>query len=138
MTGRIDRREGGLAGITVEHGKPPAVLVVEDEPLIRMDAVDMIEDAGFRTYEAASADEAIALMQRHADIGVLFTDIDMPGTMDGLKLARYVRDRWPPVVILVTSGAVGIDEVSMPEGSTFFPKPYSATHIVKRLNGIAV
>lgn len=127
-----------MAVITVEPSKLPAVLIVEDEPLIRMDAIDMIEDAGFKTYEAGSADEAIALMQRHEDIGVLFTDVDMPGTMDGLCLAKFVRDRWPPVVILIVSGAVGIDEVSMPEGSCFLPKPYSTVHVLKKLHRISV
>ena len=73
--------------MAIEDKSKPAVLIVEDEPLIRMEAVDMITDAGFKTYEAASADKAIAMMELHDDIGILFTDIDMPGTMDGLKLA---------------------------------------------------
>jgi CheY-like chemotaxis protein len=115
----------------------PAVLVVEDEVLVRMDAADMIRDAGFRTDEASSADEAILLMDQHADIGILFTDIDMPGSMDGLKLAAYVRDRWPPVVIIVVSGAVGIDAATLPEGSMFFPKPYPTSRISQTLRQIS-
>ena len=115
----------------------PAVLIVEDEALVRMDAADMIRDAGFRTYEASSADEAILLMDQHAHIGILFTDIDMPGSMDGLKLAAYVRDRWPPVVIIVASGAVGIDATTLPEGSMFFPKPYPTSLISQSLRQIA-
>lgn len=111
----------------------PAVLVVEDEPLIRLDAVDLIEEAGFKTYGAASADEAIALMERHKDIGILFTDVDMPGSMDGLKLAKYVRDRWPPVHIIVASGIVDVDSLDFPQGCLFFPKPYPADQITAEL-----
>lgn len=124
--------------MTVIADKLSAVLVVEDEPLIRMDAVDMIEDAGFKTYEASCADEAVAMMERHEDIGALFTDIDMPGTMDGLKLAEYVRNRWPPVMIVIASGAVGMDQASLPGGSSFLPKPYSTAHVLKALSGVSV
>jgi CheY-like chemotaxis protein len=81
-----------------------AVLIVEDEPLIRLGAVYQIEDAGFEVYEADSADAAIALLEVHKEICLIFTDVDMPGSMDGLKLAHYVRGRWPPVKIIVTSG----------------------------------
>ncbi len=115
----------------------PAVLVVEDEPLIRMDAVDMISEAGFTTYEASSADQAILLMEQHDNIGILFTDIDMPGSMDGLKLAAYVRDRWPPVVIIVASGNTGNYETMLPTGSSFFPKPYPVDLIAQSLRHIA-
>ena len=115
----------------------PAVLVVEDEPLIRMEAVDMIEDAGFKVYEAGSSDVAIELMEKHDDIGILFTDIDMPGSMDGLKLATYVKDRWPPVAIIIASGKVDFTVMKVPKGSTFFPKPYPTDKIVKALGDIA-
>ena len=122
--------------MSVEPSKLPAVLVVEDEPLIRMDAVDMIEHAGFKTYAAGSADKAIVLMNSHDDIGVLFTDIDMPGTMDGLELAEVVRGRWPGVMILIASGAYGMEEASLPDGSWFLPKPYSSVHVMQKLEGI--
>lgn len=115
----------------------PAVLVVEDEPLIRMEAVDMIEDAGFKVYAAADADAAIRLMEEHDDIGILFTDIDMPGSMDGMKLAAYVRDRWPPVAIVIASGNVDFTAMQLPEGSTFFPKPYPTDRVAKSLGDIA-
>ncbi len=121
----------------IDSNTRPAVLIVEDEPLIRMDAVDMIREAGFRTYEAASADQAIALMDKHLDIGILFTDIDMPGTMDGVKLAAYVRDRRPPVVIIIASGAVGLDRATFPDGASFFPKPYTARQITASLHEIS-
>ncbi len=80
------------------------VLIVEDEFLLRMDAVDMIAAAGFEVIEAANADDAIEILEARRDITVVFTDIQMPGSMDGLKLARAVRGRWPPIKIIATSG----------------------------------
>ena len=74
-----------------------AILIVEDEPLIRMGVVSQLEDAGFLIYEAGNADEAICRLEEHAEIRLVFTDINMPGSMDGLKLAHYARGRWPPV-----------------------------------------
>lgn len=114
-----------------------AVLVVEDEPLLRFDAVDLIEEAGFNVYSAANADQAILLLERHPDIRVLFTDIDMPGSMDGLKLAHAVRKRWPPVTIIVTSGHMDVKAEQMPENGLFFSKPYPPTKVVTALNRIA-
>ena len=78
------------------------ILVVEDDFLLRMDAVQMIEEAGFDVLEAANADEAIAILETRSDINVIFTDINMPGSMDGLKLAHAVRGRWPPIKIIAT------------------------------------
>jgi two-component system, response regulator PdtaR len=77
--------------------KIPAVLIVEDEPLVRLGAVQTIEDAGFEVIEAANADEAIEILEKRSDIRVVFTDVHMPGSMDGLKLAHAVRNRWPPI-----------------------------------------
>jgi two-component system, response regulator PdtaR len=105
------------------HGLP-AILVVDDEVLVRLDLVDTIQDAGFPTFEAGGADEAIRLMEKHPEIAVLFTDIDMPGTMDGLKLSHYVRHRWPPVRIVITSGHVFTTPEEMPDQSTFIAKPH--------------
>ena len=121
----------------MHNNKLPAVLIVEDEPLIRMDAVDMVKDAGFETHEASTADQAILLLDEHADIGILFTDIEMPGTMNGLKLAAYVRDRWPHVMIILASGAIGLDKTGFPEGALFFSKPYSASQITASLNDMS-
>jgi two-component system, response regulator PdtaR len=101
-----------------------AVLVVEDEALIRMDIVDQLEGEGFIVYEAANADQAIAILADQPTISILFTDIDMPGSMDGLKLAAAVRNRWPPVKIIVTSGHRIVEITDLPEGSVFFSKPY--------------
>lgn len=110
-----------------------AVLVVEDEPLILLDIVDQLQAEGFQTYEATNADAAIALLEAHADIRLIFTDIDMPGSMDGLKLAAAVRDRWPPVKIIVTSGRHVVSEADMPEGTVFFTKPYDHATIAQSM-----
>jgi CheY-like chemotaxis protein len=100
------------------------VLVVENEALIRMDIVDQLEDEGFFVFEAANADQAISILAAQSSIRILFTDIDMPGSMDGLKLAAAVRDRWPPVKIIVTSGHRMVEITDLPDGSVFFSKPY--------------
>src|SRR6478735_5148045 len=104
--------------------KGPVVLIVEDEFLLRMDAVDMIAAAGFEAVEAANADQAIKILEARRDITVVFTDIQMPGSMDGLKLARAVRGRWPPIKIVATSGLVDVGEKDLPEGGRFLAKPY--------------
>ncbi|MBB3953013.1 response regulator [Aureimonas jatrophae] len=114
-----------------------AVLIVEDDALVRAEAVDLCEEAGFTAYEAKNADQAIRMLERHSEIRVLFTDVEMPGTMDGLKLARAVRDRWPPVAIIVTSGRMKVETTDMPENGLFFAKPYPPRGIIKALNDIA-
>jgi two-component system, response regulator PdtaR len=113
--------------------KCPVVLVVEDEFLIRMDAVHMIRTAGYEVVEAENADEAVAILERRLDIKVVFTDVQMPGSMDGLKLATAIRGRWPPIKIVATSGLIKISEDDLPAGSRFLPKPYSASQIVTAL-----
>ena len=92
-----------------EHiGRKPVVLVVDDEVLVRTVAVDMVEQAGFEVIEASNADEAIRILESRQDIRAVFTDIQMPGSMDGLRLAQSVRDRWPPVALIVTSGLANL------------------------------
>lgn len=113
--------------------KRHVVLIVEDEFLIRMDAVDMIRAAGFEVVEAADADEAILILEDRLDITVVFTDIHMPGSMDGLKLAAAIRGRWPPIKIVATSGRAKVTGDDLPAGSRFLPKPYSAREIVGTL-----
>ena len=105
-------------------GDQISVLVVEDEALIRIDIVDYLEREGFEVYEAAHSAAAIKILESNPSISVIFTDIDMPGSMDGLKLAAAVRDRWPPVKIVVTSGHKTAEVTDMPDGSLFFSKPY--------------
>jgi CheY-like chemotaxis protein len=111
----------------------PVVLIVEDEFLQRMNAAEMIGDAGFNVVEAGNADEAIAILEGRPDIRVVFTDIQMPGSMDGLKLAQFVRGRWPPIKIVATSGFVNVGKGDLPEGSRFLPKPYRPEQIVAAL-----
>ena len=111
------------------------VLIVEDEALVRMTAVDMIEEAGFEILEAANADEAILLLEARRDITVVFTDIEMPGSMDGLRLAQAVRGRWPPIKIIATSGHYVVREGDLPSGGLFLRKPYSPNPDFQRLTG---
>src|SRR3954462_13262842 len=111
----------------------PLVLVVEDEYLIRTHAAEVIRDAGFEVIEASNADEAIMILETRRDIRVVFTDIRMPGSMDGLKLAHAVRDRWPPVHIVATSGQYTFQEGDLPTGAVFFPKPYSPGKVADTL-----
>lgn len=111
-----------------------AVLVVEDEALILLDMAFQLEADGFKIYAAGNADAAMALLQEHADIGLVFTDMDMPGSMDGLKLAAAVRDRWPPVKIILTSGRHVVDLADVPNGSAFFRKPYDHAVIARSIH----
>ena len=105
--------------------KRSVVLIVEDEFLLRMDAVEMIAGAGFEVVEAANADQAIEILESRRDITVVFTDIQMPGSMDGLKLARAIRGRWPPIKIIATSGHTSLGQPDLPDGGRFLSKPYS-------------
>lgn len=107
-----------------------AVLIVEDEALIRISAVELVEEAGYEALEASNADEAIRILEARADIRLIFTDVDMPGSMDGLKLAHFVRDRWPPIRMVVASGLQIVAESQLPAGSRFFRKPYQPGSIL--------
>lgn len=107
-----------------------AVLVVEDEVLVRLAIVISLEDEGFTVFEASDADAAIEILNVHAEIRLMFTDIDMPGSMDGLKLAAAVRDRWPPVKIIVTSGHHDLSDEVLPVEGRFFSKPYDHSRVV--------
>jgi CheY-like chemotaxis protein len=109
--------------------KGPAVLIVEDQALVRAGAVDLVEDAGFEAIEAANADEAIRILESRSDIRVVFTDIDMPGSMDGLKLAHAVRNRWPPIKLVVTSGQSLRTDKDLPKGGRFVGKPYGPSQV---------
>jgi CheY-like chemotaxis protein len=109
------------------------MLIVEDEYLVRMNAAAMMEDAGFHVLEAGNADEAIRLLENHPDISIVFTDIEMPGSMNGLKLAHAVTGRWPPIRIITTSGRFNVRDGDLPSGGRFLPKPYSAGQILGAL-----
>lgn len=109
------------------------VLIVEDEALIRMSAVDMIEQTGRGIVEAVNADEAIDILTSRKDIGFLFTDVEMPGSMDGLELAQAVHDRWPGIAIVVTSGRRRPNAGDLPVGSRFIAKPYEALTVARTI-----
>ena len=109
------------------------ILVVEDEPLIRLGLVSVIEEAGFVVLEAPNADAAIRLLEADSTIRMVVTDVDMPGSMDGIKLARYVRNKWPPIKLVVISGKVGVKPGELPEGARFMGKPYQETALVRML-----
>ena len=113
-----------------------AVLVVEDEPITRMDVVGQLEEGGFKVFEAPDADRAIKILEANPAIRVLFTDIDMPGSMDGLKLAAAVRDRWPPIKIVVASGLRKINMDALPDDSRFFSKPYNVNEIAATMRSM--
>jgi two-component sensor histidine kinase/CheY-like chemotaxis protein len=110
-----------------------AVLVVEDEMMLRMRAVDMVEDAGFTPVEAVNADDALAILESRSDIELLFTDIQMPGTMDGLKLAYAVHERWPLIKIILVSGQLKLTDGDKPADSRFFGKPLDVKQMIVEL-----
>ena len=114
----------------------PVILIVEDEFLIRMHAAEMIKRAGYDVVEAINADEAILILETRRDIRVVFTDVRMPGSMDGLKLAHAVRHRWPPVHIVATSAYHAKLKDELPAGSVFLPKPYNEREIVGTLHAL--
>lgn len=116
-----------------ESDTPPVVLVVEDEMVLRMRAVDVVEDAGFVPVEAVSADEAIQILEARDDISLLFTDIQMPGSMDGLKLAHAAHSRWPHIKIILVSGQIAVTEDNKPADSRFFRKPFELENMVSEL-----
>src|SRR4051812_23149621 len=116
-----------------QAGSPPVVLVVEDEIVLRMKAVDIVEDAGFTPVEAANADQAIAILESRSDISLLFTDIHMPGTMDGLKLAHAVHGRWPHIKIILVSGQAAVTDADKPSDSRFFGKPVTMEKMIAEL-----
>jgi two-component sensor histidine kinase/CheY-like chemotaxis protein len=114
----------------------PNVLVVEDEMILRMRAVDIVEDAGFRPIEAVNADEAMSILESRSDISLLFTDIQMPGSIDGLKLAHAVHERWPSIKIILVSGQVKPSDAERPENSRFFGKPLGVEQMIAELQAM--
>lgn len=113
-----------------------AALVVEDDALVRFDLAQMLEAEGYKTFEAADATEAITVLEANSEIRVVFTDIQMPGTMDGLALSHYVRKRWPPTIIVVSSGRCRPSTDEMASGALFVPKPYAPEVLGKLLGDI--
>ncbi len=121
--------------MSTEAGKP-AVLIVDDEAIIRMYAAVLVEDAGYVAIEAATADEALAILSARDDIRVLFTDVEMPGSLNGLELVEVVREKWPPIELIVASGHVQVDPQRLPERARFFRKPYTENEVIKALKAL--
>jgi CheY-like chemotaxis protein len=118
----------------LEYPAPPVVLVVDDEPLLRMTAADELEEAGFRVLEATNADEALRVLEARSDeVQVLFTDVNMPGSMDGMALAELVYQRWPRVLLLISSGYARPRPEEIPDHGHFMPKPYCSAMLVRHI-----
>lgn len=115
--------------MTDRKSVPHAILIVEDDPLLQLLTVDIVEASGFIAVQAANADEAVAILEARSDIALLLTD--MPGSMDGLKLAHAVRDRWPPIKIIIVSSR--IPESELPTDSRFFRKPYLGDTLIAEM-----
>jgi CheY-like chemotaxis protein len=115
---------------------PAVVLVVEDELLLRMRAVDMVEDAGYTPVEAVDADQALAILESRTDIALLFTDIQMPGSRDGLALAHSVHERWPPIKIILVSGQLREASLDIPADSRFYGKPLAAKDMIAQMRNL--
>lgn len=109
------------------------ILIVEDEPLVRMIGADLLEEAGFDVLEACNADEALRVLDSRSDVKVVFTDIEMPGSLDGLALARRIRDRWPSIGVVLTSGRCGYRQGAAENDNQIMPKPYSGAALVQRV-----
>jgi DNA-binding NtrC family response regulator len=118
----------------LNHSRLPSiVLIVEDEMLLRMRVVDMVEDAGYVPVEAVDADEAMVILRSRSDIVLMLTDVQMPGSMNGLQLAHAVRENWPPIKIILASGQLKLSGNDIPPGSRFFGKPLQSTEIIAEM-----
>ncbi|MBN9304596.1 MAG: hypothetical protein BGO82_12195 [Devosia sp. 67-54] len=113
------------------------VLIVEDEPLIRLGLATAVEEAGYEVVEAGNATEAIRRLEADPQIRLLLTDVDMPGGMDGIALAHHVRDRWPPVRLIVISGKIGVRPGQLPSGARFVSKPYQEPALLAMVAAMA-
>jgi CheY-like chemotaxis protein len=113
------------------------VLVVEDEALLRMNTVDVVEEAGFEVIEAANAKQAMQALEDRSDIQIILSDIDMPPGMDGMELVALVRDRWPPIEIILVSGQIASADVRLPQRGMFFSKPYRSQELVAAITRMA-
>jgi CheY-like chemotaxis protein len=124
------------ASVSYAPAQPPSqstVLVVEDDEVLRLCAEEVVADAGFSPVEAANADEAFAILENRSDIALLFTDTQMPGSMDGLDLTRIVRDRWPAIKIILVSGRAELSERERPINSRFYQKPFAMKQMIEGL-----
>ena len=114
------------------------VLVVEDDPLVRMLGIDILEDAGFEVFEATNADEALALLCESGEVHLLFSDVNMPGSMNGLELAQVVHERWPAIHLLLTSGHHRPLDGELPGMGIFVRKPWTSEALLTRIHRLNV
>ncbi|WP_395664402.1 response regulator [Methylocella sp.] len=114
-----------------EPARPPLILVVEDEAIVRMFGADLLEAAGFAVIEAADADEALTVLRRRDDVSAVFSDVDMPGRLDGAELAGLIREKWPEIAVVLTSGRGGGGLRGA--GAAFVPKPYEADTLLREI-----
>jgi len=112
---------------------PAVVLIVEDEMILRMRAVDMVEDAGYTPLEALDAAEAVAILESRSDVALMCTDIQMPGPVDGVGLAHAVHERWPTIRIIVVSGQLMLQNLDLPPLSRFLGKPLDAADVIAEI-----
>ncbi|UIY43540.1 response regulator [Methylobacterium sp. NMS14P] len=122
--------------MTTETRSPrPLAVVADDNAMIRLNAADILEDAGYTPIEAYHGDHALSMLkQHHPNVQVLFTDVQMPGgRRDGFALAREVAVCWPHIAIVVASGEMHPQPGDLPEGATFIPKPFSAEVVREHL-----
>jgi two-component system, response regulator PdtaR len=113
------------------------VLVVDDYPLVRMYGVEMVAEAGFPTIEASNGDEALRILESRSDVGVLFTDVEMPPTkMTGVHLAEIVNERWPDIRLVVTSGRANLKDDNLPDDGRFIEKPYTPEDVSEVLQAV--
>jgi DNA-binding NtrC family response regulator len=130
-------RQGELRMADLRGSPKVAVLIVEDEPLLRMVAAALIEEAGFEPLEARNANHALSILEARPDIRIVFTDINLPGSIDGLKFAEAIGGRWPSIKIILTSGYYYIPDRDLPPRSVFIRKPYNFDEVVSNLQRIA-
>ena len=120
--------------MVLDHsGIPAVVLIVEDDMMLRIRAVDMVEDAGYTPLEALDAAEAVAILESRSDVSLMCTDIQMPGQMDGLGLAHAVHERWPKIRIIVVSGKLKLKDLDLPLDSRFLGKPLDAGEVIAEM-----
>jgi CheY-like chemotaxis protein len=130
----LERKAGSVNFLAMAASTIPYALVVDDDAMILMHACDILEGAGFRFYEAGSGDEALELLEQLAgNVTLLFSDVEMPGRIDGFALARYAAEHWPWIEIVIASGRVAPVKDDMPAGATFISKPFTNDMVLAHL-----
>ena len=135
----LERLSDALQGLESEGQAPqtlaiPVVLLVEDEPLIREIGVIVLEEAGYNVIQAASSHQALSTLEAGVQIDLLFTDIQIPGALDGLALAHLVAERWPAIQLLLASGHMAPPHDTLPANGRFLPKPYVPAEMLRHVS----